>query len=109
MFGTNQKFNLIRATFARRGSSQFIIEDFHNPGQLRLGNFRGGAPHLMSDFLFDIKPLINNTPAKYTYVSDEASLKIKTKTGSAEIEFALTDCGYLRVRGVGAGLRLELR
>ena len=109
MFGTFEKYNIIRATFARRGASQFIIEDFNKPGQLRLGGYRGGIPHLTSDFLFDIKPTIGNTPVNYTYFCDEGSLRIIMDMFCAEVEFALTDRGHLRVRGVGAGLRLELR
>ena len=111
MFGTYEKYNLIRATFARRGSAQFIIEDFNNPGQLRLGGYRGGEAHLGTDFLFDIKPLVNDVPVGYTYYCDAVSLFVipELSDEGAEIEFALTAEGYMRVRGVGAGLRLELR
>ena len=109
MFGTYEKFNIIRATFARKGASQFIIEDFNKPGQLRLGGYRGGDPHLATDFLFDIKPLVNGIPTAYTYFCDEASLTVAADACCAEVEFALTDRGYLRARGDGAGLRLELR
>jgi len=38
MFGTYQRFNLVRCSFARSGSNTFVSEDFHIHGQLRLGN-----------------------------------------------------------------------
>ena len=109
MFGTYERFNFVRATFARKYSPQFIIEDFYRPGQLRLGDYRGGEPHLTSNYLFDIKPLVNNIPVGYAYFADEGSLIVKAETCCAQVEFALTDRGYMRVRGAGAGLRLELR
>ncbi|MDR3209353.1 MAG: hypothetical protein LBT36_01820 [Oscillospiraceae bacterium] len=107
MFGTFERFNLVRAAFGRNGSNTFVAEDFNRAGQLILGNnYRGDALNT-SDFLFDLKLLINGTPVKYTYFADEGSIKLTHGAVSAEI--ALTARQHFRVKGRGAGLRLELR
>ena len=74
---------------------------------LRLGNNFTGEGLTMSDFLFDLKLTINGTPVKYTYFSDEGSIKLEACGG--EVEIALTNRGHFRVRGFNAGLRMELR
>ncbi|NLV50745.1 MAG: hypothetical protein GXY20_08660 [Clostridiales bacterium] len=107
MFGTYEKYNLVRCSFARCGSNTYIAEDFYRQGLLRLGNNWTGISLNISDFMFDIRLLINGAPAKYTYFADEGSLKLDAR--GAELEFALTDRSHFRVRGRGAGLRLELR
>jgi len=89
MFGTYEKYNLVRCSFARCGSNTYIAEDFYRQGLLRLGNNWTGISLNISDFMFDIRLLINGAPAKYTYFADEGSLKLDAR--GAELEFALTD------------------
>ncbi|MCL2122414.1 MAG: hypothetical protein FWH28_09225, partial [Clostridiales bacterium] len=107
MFGTNERFNLIRASYARSGSNTFISEDFYKLGQLQLGNNWTGTWLSLTDYLFDMKLLINGAPTAYTYFADAGSLKLSACC--AEVEVALTDRSHFRVRGENAGLRLELR
>jgi len=111
MFGTFERFNLVRGGFARAGSNTFIGEDFHKPGMLRLGNNWARNSINDSDYLFDIKLLVNGAPVKYTYFADAGSIILKGSGANccAEVEFALTDRSHFRVRGENAGLRLELR
>lgn len=112
MFGTYERFNLVRGSFARSGSNTYIAEDFHRQGMLRLGNNWTGESLAASDFMFDIKLLINGTPVKYSYFADEASITINAVNSGAcgsSVEIALTDRSHFRVRGTNAGLRLELR
>ena len=108
MFGTYERFNLIRCSFGRSGSNTFISEDFHKLGQLQLGNNWTGTWLSLTDFLFDMKLTINGAPVKYTYFADEASLQMEAGCCS-NVEVALTDRSHLRIRGENAGLRLELR
>ena len=107
MFGTNERFNLVRGSYARSGSNTYIAEDFYKSGQLRLGNNWTGTSLNVSDFMFDIKLTINGAPAQYTYFADEGSIKLEGCCGEAEI--ALTDRSHIRIRGENAGVRLELR
>ncbi|MCL2409520.1 MAG: hypothetical protein FWC96_07915 [Oscillospiraceae bacterium] len=107
MFGTYEKFNLVRAEYARAGSTQYISEDYNRPGVLRLGGNRGGDPVIATDFLFDIQLTQNGAPVSYTYFADESSICLDSKDGYVEIAF--TDRAHLRIRGDGAGLRLVLR
>ena len=114
MFGTYERFNLVRAAFARNASNTYVFEDFYTQGRLRLGNNWTGTPLYGTSmakgtpFLFDIKLLINGTPVKYTYFADEGSLKLEASCCS-EAEIALTDRSHFRIRGQNAGVRLELR
>ena len=107
MFGTDEKYNLIRCSFARSGSNTFISEDFYKLGQLQIGNNWTGTWLSLTDFLFDMKLTVNGAPVKYTYFADEASVKLEACC--AEVEVALTDRSHFRIRGENAGLRLELR
>ena len=107
MFGTNEKYNLIRCSFARSGSNTFISEDFYKLGQLQIGNNWTGTWLSLTDFLFDMKLTVNGAPVKYSYFADEASVKLEACC--AEVEVALTDRSHFRIRGENAGLRLELR
>ena len=107
MFGTYERFNLVRASFARSGSNTYIAEDFQQPGMLRLGNNWTGSWLSLTDFLFDMKLTVNGAPVKYSYFADEGSLRMEA--GDAVVEIALTDRSHLRIRGENAGLRLELR
>ncbi|MDR3310818.1 MAG: hypothetical protein LBS90_05675 [Oscillospiraceae bacterium] len=107
MFGTYEKFNFVRATFARSGSADYIIEDYHRPGVLRLGGTRQGEMQSITGFLFDLKLTVNGAPVKYTYFADEGSILLEN--GEATVEIAFTDRGHLRVYGENAGLTLELR
>ena len=107
MFGTHEKFNLVRGAFARHASNTVIVEDYYKHGLLCLGNNWTGAGVGMSDFMFDIKLLINGAPTQYSYFADEGSIKLESCC--AEVEIALTDRSHFRVRGANAGLRLELR
>ena len=107
MFGTNERFNLVRGSYARSGCNTYVAEDFHIPGQLRLGNNWTGESLNFSDFMFDIHLTINGAPAQYTYFADEGSLKLEGRCAGAEI--ALTDRSHIRIRGENAGVRLELR
>ncbi|MDR1217465.1 MAG: hypothetical protein LBJ99_02640, partial [Oscillospiraceae bacterium] len=109
MFGTNERFNLVRASYARRASRMYIYEDFYKPGLLHLGSNRSGDMMGATDFVFDINLTVNGAPVGYTYFADEGSLTLRSDCGCASAEIALTDRGHLRVRGDGAGLRLELR
>jgi hypothetical protein len=107
MFGTYERFNLVRASFGRSGSNTFIAEDFEKNGLLRLGNNWTGDWLNLNDYLFDIRLTKNGAPVKYDYFADEALLRLETSGAKAEI--ALTDRSHFRIRGEGAGLRLELR
>ena len=107
MFGTYEKYNLVRAAFTRSGSMQYIVEDYYNPGQLRLGSNRSRDMLGGTDFLLDLKLTVNGIPIKYTYFADEGSVRLSS--GDAFVEIALTDRGHLRIYGENAGLRLELR
>ncbi|MDR2615377.1 MAG: hypothetical protein LBC28_02240 [Oscillospiraceae bacterium] len=107
MFGTYERFNLVRAAYARRASRIYIFEDFYKPGLLHLSGNRSGDMMSATDFMFDIILTVNGTPVSYTYFADEGSLTLRSGCASAEI--ALTDRGHLRIRGDGAGLRLELK
>ena len=107
MFGTNERFNLVRCSYARSGCNTYICEDSKKPGQLQLGNNWTGESLSFSDFMFDIKLTINGAPVKYTYFADEGSIKLSA--GCTEIEIAFTNRSHFRIRGEGAGLRLELR
>jgi len=119
MFGTYERFNLIRCSFARRGSNTFVAEDFHKPGMLRLGNNWTGVSVNFTDFLFDIKLTANAAPVKYSYFADEGSVQLSACgagsgsfsdcCGGTGAEIALTDRSHLRLRGSNAGIRLELR
>ena len=114
MFGTYERFNLVRAAFARNGSNTYVFEDFYTQGRLRLGNnwtggpLYGSGPMKGTSFLFDIKMTVNGAPVKYSYFADEGSLRL-TSACCEEAEIALTDRSHFRIRGKDAGLRLELR
>ncbi|MDR0819800.1 MAG: hypothetical protein LBN43_09560 [Oscillospiraceae bacterium] len=107
MFGTYERFNLVRGAFARNGSNTYIQEDYYKHGILRLGNNFTGDPVNTSDFLFDLKLTINGAPVKYSYFADEGSVVLKGH--GAKVEIALTTRSHIRIRGENAGLRLELR
>ena len=107
MFGTYEKFNLVRCAFARHASNTYIQEDYYKRGLLRLGNNWIGESVNSTDFLFDMKLTVGGTPVKYTYFADEGSLTMTA--GGARVDIALTDRSHFRIRGKGAGLRLELR
>ena len=119
MFGTYEKFNLVRCAFARHASNTYIQEDYYKHGLLRLGNNWAGDSVNTTDFLFDMKLTIGGTPVKYTYFADEGSLTMRAGgakstggakgTGGALVDIALTDRSHFRIRGINAGLRLELR
>jgi len=108
MFGTYEKYNLVRANYCRHASNTYIFEDYHKSGQLRLSNNWTGMSLMMTDFAFDIKLLVNGLPVKYSYFADEGSVKLTAKNG-AEAEIALTSRKHFRMRGRNAGIRLELR
>jgi hypothetical protein len=107
MFGTYEKFNLVRCAFARNSSNTYIQEDFYKHGMLRLGNNWAADPVISTDYLFDMKLTIGGTPVKYSYFADEGSLTMDA--GESQVEIALTDRSHFRIRGINAGLRLELR
>ena len=107
MFGTYERFNLVRGSFCRSGSNTHISEDYHIPGQLLLGNNWVSEAVNNSDYVFDINLTFNGAPVKYTYFSDPASLTMNAGCASAEI--ALTNRSHFRIRGENAGVRLELR
>ncbi|MDR2420816.1 MAG: hypothetical protein LBD49_01755 [Oscillospiraceae bacterium] len=106
MFGTYEKFNLVRAPYARRGSVIYLYEDFYKTGLLRLGMHKSGDMISGTDFLFDIAVTKNGAAVPYTYFADAGSLRLVS--GDASVEFAITDRRHLRVRGRGAGARLTL-
>ncbi|MDR0904577.1 MAG: hypothetical protein LBN00_00145 [Oscillospiraceae bacterium] len=106
MFGTNEKFQLIRVPFARRGSVLYIYEDFEQHGQLKLGMSRHAEMISGTDFMFDIEFLANGIPVPYEYFADAGSIKLTH--GYRWVEFAITDRQHLRVRGFEAGVRLKL-
>ena len=107
MFGTYERFNLVRGNYARSGSNTYIAEDYHINGQLRLGNNWIGESVNITDYLFDIKLTVNGTPIAYSYFADEGSVELTS--GCATAEIALTDRSHFRIKGANAGLRLELR
>ena len=113
MFGTYEKFNLVRCGYARNASNTYIQEDFYKHGMLRLGNNWAGDPVISTDYLFDMKLTIGGTPVKYSYFADEGSITMRAnstmRAGSAQVDIALTDRSHFRIRGTNAGLRLELR
>jgi hypothetical protein len=106
MFGTYEKFDLVRAPYARRGSVIYLYEDFYKRGLLRLGMHKSGDMISGTDFLFDIAMTKNGADVAYTYFADAGSLKLSS--GDAFVEFAITDRQHLRIRGRGAGARLTL-
>jgi hypothetical protein len=106
MFGTYEKFDLVRAPYARRGSVIYLYEDFDKRGLLRLGMHKSGDMISGTDFLFDVAMIKNGAAVPYTYFADAGSLKLSS--GDAYVEFAITDRQHLRVRGRGAGARLTL-
>jgi hypothetical protein len=109
MFGTYERFNLVRGAYARNGSNTYIAEDYYKRGLLRLGNNWAADPVISTDYLFDIKLTVGGTPVKYTYFADEGSLTMHACASDAQVEIALTDRSHFRIRGTNAGLRLELR
>ena len=109
MFGTNERFNLVRCSYARSGCNTYIAEDIRKPEQLCLGNNWTGVSLNFSDFMFDIKLTVNGVPVQSTYFADEGSIKLEGYRTEAEAEIALTDRSHFRIRGENAGVRLELR
>jgi hypothetical protein len=107
MFGTYERFNLVRGSFARSGSNTYIFEDYFKHGLLRIGNNYTGDPQNTTDFAFDVKLTVNGAPVKYTYFADEGSIVLTAR--DARVEIALTKRSHFRIRGANAGLRLELR
>ncbi|SHH98774.1 hypothetical protein SAMN02745823_01788 [Sporobacter termitidis DSM 10068] len=105
MFGTNEKFNLQRAVFARSASAFFIFEDYYSH-LLRLTNYKPASIVLTSPFLFNLRLFSGGAELPYTYFSDAGVLRMDSEKGSAE--FVLTDREQLRVRGAGVALRVEL-
>lgn len=105
MFGTNEKFNLIRAFFARSGSAFYIFEDYYSH-LLRLSNYKPAAMVISSPFLFNLRLFSDGTEVPYTYFCDAGSLRMDSEKGFAE--FVFTDKEQLRVRGRGVTLRIEL-
>jgi hypothetical protein len=105
MFGTNEKFNLQRATFARSACAFYIFEDYYDH-LLRLSNYKPSAMVLSSPFLFRLKLLSEGREVPYTYFSDAGSLKMNSDKGFAQ--FALSDQDQMRIRGKGVTLRIEL-
>lgn len=105
MYGSNEKFNLVRAFFARCGSAFYIFEDYYSH-LLRLSNYKPAAMVLSSPFLFNLRLFSNGSELPYTYFSDAGSLKMESEKGTAE--FVFTDRDQLRVRGSGVTLRIEL-
>ena len=108
MFGTYERFNLVRASFARNASNTYIFEDYYRHGLLRLGNNWTGTSLNITDFAFDMKLTVNGAPVGYTYFADAGSVRLSAGK-DAEVEVALTDRSHIRIRGINAGLRLELR
>ncbi|MDR0859241.1 MAG: hypothetical protein LBN97_09455 [Oscillospiraceae bacterium] len=106
MFGTNEKFQLIRVPFARRGSVFYIYEDFENHGQLHFGTHKHAEMLSSCDFMFDIDFLANGIPVPFEYYADEASIRLTH--GYRWIEIAFTDRQHIRVRGYNAGIRFNL-
>lgn len=106
MFGTYEKFTLVRAPYARRGSVIYLYEDFEKHGLLRLGMQKSGDMISGTDFLFDIALTKNGASVPYTYFADAGSLRLTS--GDAYVEFAITDRQHVRIRGNGAGARLTL-
>lgn len=106
MFGTHEKFQLIRVPYARRGSVLYIYEDFYNPGTLKLGMSRHAEMLSGTDFMFTIELTANGVAVPYEYYADEGSIKLTH--GYRWVEFSFTDRQHLRVRGFEAGVRLKL-
>ncbi|MCL2227897.1 MAG: hypothetical protein FWB97_09795 [Oscillospiraceae bacterium] len=106
MFGTYEKFNLIRAAYTRAEAVQYFFEDYYKPGTLRFGGNRSGESSSTTDFLFDINLTKEGVPIDYTYFADEGSLRISA--GYADVEFAITNRSHMRVRGDCAGFKLKL-
>jgi hypothetical protein len=105
MYGTNEKFNLQRATFARNACAFYIYEDY-DTHLLRLSNYKPASMVMSSPFLFNLKLLSGGLELPYTYFSDAGSLRMDCDKGFAQ--FVLTDQEQLRVRGKGVTLRIEL-
>lgn len=105
MFGTNEKFNLQRATFARSASAFFIFEDYYTH-LLRLSNYKPAAMVMTSPFLFNLRLMHGKSEVRYTYFSDAGSLRMDSETG--DVRFALTDREQMRIIGQGVTLRIEL-
>ncbi len=105
MFGTHEKFNLQRATFARSGCAFYIYEDYYSR-LLRLSNYKPASMVLTSPFLFNLRLLSAGEELPYTYFSDAGSLRMDCEKGF--VRFVLTDRDQLRVCGKGVTLRIEL-
>ncbi len=105
MFGTNKKFNLERAAFARNGCAFYIFEDYYTH-LLRLTNYKPAAMVMTSPFLFSLKLLSGGVEIPYTYCSDAGSLRIDNNKGYAR--FVLTDQEQMRIQGKNVTLRIEL-
>jgi hypothetical protein len=105
MFGTNEKFNLQRAFFARNASAFYIFEDYWSH-LLRLTSYKPSAIVHSSPFLFNLRLLDGGSALPYTYSCDAGSLRMDSDRGWAEI--VLTDREQARLRGRGITLRVEL-
>lgn len=105
MFGTNEKFNLQRAFFARDASAFYIFEDYWSH-LLRLSNYKPAAIVHVSPFLFNLRLLDGGDELPYTYFCDAGSLRMYSEKGRVEIVF--TENEQARFRGRGVTLRIEL-
>jgi hypothetical protein len=105
MFGTNEKFNLVRAAFLRSGCGFYIFEDYYSH-LLRLTNYKPSAMVLTSPYLFNLRLFSGDTELPYTYFCNAGSLRMDCDSGFAQ--FVFTDSDQLRVRGKGVTLRIEL-
>ncbi|MCR4772523.1 MAG: hypothetical protein K5855_09470 [Oscillospiraceae bacterium] len=105
MFGTNEKFDLTHAVYARSGSAYYIIENYYTH-LLQLSTYKPGAWLSSTPYLFDIKLLRDGVEMKYEYFGDPGSLRLDCDGGWAE--FIFTEYDYMRVHGSGVTLRIEL-
>lgn len=105
MFGTNEKYQLLRAPYGRLGSALYLYEDFFTH-RLRFSSRRSSTMCLRSDFLFYLNPMKDGQRLSYTYSADEAFLRMDCEAGY--IEIVLTDMEQMRLRGEGVDLEIEL-
>lgn len=105
MFGTNEKFNLQRPAYGRRGSGFYIYEDFYTH-LLRLTCHKSGEMSSRSAFQFDIRLFADGVEQPTEYFADVSCVRVSCDKGY--VELALTDRDHIRLHG-NVELRLCLR
>ena len=106
MFGTNERFDLLRVAFTRESSFWAFYQDYREP-IIGLTVIKDGVmlDHRSNTFLLELT--WNGASVPYTYFADEAVLRLECDKGS--VSFCMDDTDQLRIKGEKVGLRLRLR